>query len=82
MTIILTTHDVTGLGKRIPWVVCINKHLISQGPPNKSLTSDNLLKTYGLAVDANNSLINDDVIPISEPVDTTESGPYNNRASE
>ena len=82
MTIILTTHDVTGLGKRLPWVVCINKHLISQGPPNKSLTSDNLLKTYGLAVDSNNLLVNDDVIPISEPVDTTGSGPYNNRASE
>lgn len=53
MTIILTTHDITGLGKRLPWIVCINKTIISQGPPNEVLTSENLLKTYGLATDIN-----------------------------
>ena len=51
MTIILTTHDVTSLGKRLPWVVCINKSIISQGPPNEALNQENLLKTYGLATD-------------------------------
>jgi ABC-type Mn2+/Zn2+ transport system ATPase subunit len=82
MTIILTTHDVTGLGKRLPWVVCINKRLISQGPPNEALTSDNLLKTYGLAVDVNNLVVNDDELSISRFVDSHSSWPYNNRAPE
>ena len=82
MTIILTTHDVTGLGKRLPWVVCINKRLISQGPPNEALTSDNLLKTYGLAVDVNNLVVNDDDLSISKFVDSHRSWPYNNRAQE
>jgi len=49
MTIILTTHDIAGIAKRLPWVVCMNKKIISQGPPNEILTSANLLKTYGLA---------------------------------
>jgi ABC-type Mn2+/Zn2+ transport system ATPase subunit len=53
MTIILTTHDITGLGKRLPWIVCINKTIISQGSPNEVLTSENILKTYGLATDIN-----------------------------
>lgn len=49
MTIILTTHDIVGIGKRLPWIVCINKSIISQGTPEETLTSSILLKTYGLA---------------------------------
>jgi ABC-type Mn2+/Zn2+ transport system ATPase subunit len=48
-TIILTTHDIVGIGKRLPWIVCINKSIISQGTPKETLTSTILLKTYGLA---------------------------------
>jgi zinc/manganese transport system ATP-binding protein len=49
MTIILTTHDLGGIGKRLPWVICINKTIIAEGNPLRILTKDNLLKTYGLA---------------------------------
>jgi ABC-type Mn2+/Zn2+ transport system ATPase subunit len=65
MTIILTTHDITGLGKRLPWVVCINKSIISQGPPKDALTEENLLKTYGLSTDIIN-LIDDRYTSISD----------------
>jgi ABC-type Mn2+/Zn2+ transport system ATPase subunit len=48
ITIILTTHDISGIAKRLPWVVCMNKRIISEGPPREVLTNENLLKTYGL----------------------------------
>lgn len=49
MTIILSTHDITHIATRSPWVVCFNKHVIAEGPPQDVLKEDNLLKTYGLA---------------------------------
>ena len=56
MTIIMTTHDLHGVGKRLPWVICMNRTLIAEGDPSKILTEDNLLKTYGL-VDENTHII-------------------------
>jgi zinc/manganese transport system ATP-binding protein len=49
MTIIMTTHDLGGIGKRLPWVICMNKAIIAEGDPSMILTKDNLLRTYGLA---------------------------------
>ncbi|MEP6575288.1 MAG: metal ABC transporter ATP-binding protein [Nitrososphaerota archaeon] len=49
MTIILTTHDLSGIARRLPWVVCINRNIIAEGKPEDTLTEINLLKTYGLA---------------------------------
>lgn len=57
MTIIMTTHDLGGIGKRLPWVICMNKRVIAEGNPLKILTKDNLLRTYGLA--DYNDIIND-----------------------
>ncbi len=48
MTIILSTHDITHIAKRSPWVVCFNKSIISEGYPRDVLKEDTLLKTYGL----------------------------------
>jgi len=48
ITIILTTHDISGFAKRLPWVVCMNRRIISEGPPAEVLTKENLLETYGL----------------------------------
>lgn len=48
MTIILTTHDLSGIVRSLPWVVCINRHIIAEGRPEDTLTEINLLKTYGL----------------------------------
>jgi ABC-type Mn2+/Zn2+ transport system ATPase subunit len=48
VTIILSTHDITTIAKRSPWVVCFNKSVISEGCPLDVLKEDTLLKTYGL----------------------------------
>jgi ABC-type Mn2+/Zn2+ transport system ATPase subunit len=48
MTIVLSTHDITHIAKRSPWVVCFNKSIISEGYPRDVLKEDTLLKTYGL----------------------------------
>jgi ABC-type Mn2+/Zn2+ transport system ATPase subunit len=48
LTIIMTTHDLTGIARRLPWVVCMNKKIIAEGKPSEVLTDANLLKTYGL----------------------------------
>jgi zinc/manganese transport system ATP-binding protein len=48
LTIIMTTHDLPGIARRLPWVVCMNKTIIAEGPPSEVLTNANLLKTYGL----------------------------------
>lgn len=82
MTIILTTHDITGLGKRLPWVVCINKSIISQGPPNEVLTSENLLKTYGLATDINSPGANKDSLSISNILNAHNRGLDTNQEPE
>lgn len=49
MTIILSTHDITNIAKRSPWVICFNKSIIAQGHPFNVLNDGNLLKTYGLS---------------------------------
>ena len=48
MTIIMATHDIRGIARRLPWVVCMNKTVIAEGRPSDILTDKNLLKTYGL----------------------------------
>lgn len=48
MTIIVTTHDLAGIAKRLPWVVCMNGNVIAEGKPEDTLTEKTLLKTYGL----------------------------------
>lgn len=61
MTIIMTTHDLGGIGKRLPWVICMNKTVIAEGDPSMILTKDNLLRTYGLAEDNDNINTNDNI---------------------
>jgi ABC-type Mn2+/Zn2+ transport system ATPase subunit len=48
VTIIMTTHDIRGIAKRLPWIVCMNRTIIAEGRPSDILTDKNLLKTYGL----------------------------------
>lgn len=48
MTIIMATHDIRGIARRLPWIVCMNKTVIAEGRPSDVLTDRNLLKTYGL----------------------------------
>jgi ABC-type Mn2+/Zn2+ transport system ATPase subunit len=56
LTIILTTHDLSGIAKRLPWAVCMNKKIIAEGTPSEVLTETNLLRTFGLIVEEKNDL--------------------------
>ena len=78
MTIIISTHDIMGLGKRLPWVVCINKSIISQGPPNEALTSDTLLRTYGLAIDVNSIAVDKESLSVPLVEDHNDGSYANN----
>jgi zinc/manganese transport system ATP-binding protein len=48
MTIIMTTHDIDGIAKKLPWIVCLNKNIISQGEPSSTLSDNILYRTYDL----------------------------------
>ena len=63
VTIIMTTHDLSGIARRLQWIVCMNKRIIAEGYPREVLTDRNLLKTYGLMGNGNNN--NDDVTDIN-----------------
>jgi ABC-type Mn2+/Zn2+ transport system ATPase subunit len=57
MTIIMATHDIQGIARQLPWIVCMNKIVIAEGRPTDVLTDMNLLRTYGLM---NNSIADTD----------------------
>ncbi|HKO40556.1 MAG TPA: ABC transporter ATP-binding protein [Nitrososphaeraceae archaeon] len=40
ITIILTTHDINGVARKLPWIVCLNKSIIWQGPPDSNLSEN------------------------------------------
>ena len=61
LTIIMTTHDLSGIARRLPWVVCMNKKIIAEGTPSETLTDANLLKTYGLVDNNNEGDAGDDI---------------------
>jgi ABC-type Mn2+/Zn2+ transport system ATPase subunit len=63
VTIMMTTHDLSGIAKRLQWVVCMNKRIIAEGYPREVLTDRNLLKTYGLEGNGDNN--NDDVSDVN-----------------
>jgi ABC-type Mn2+/Zn2+ transport system ATPase subunit len=46
ITIILTTHDINTVARKLPWIVCFNKSIISQGPPDSTLSDSILYRTY------------------------------------
>jgi len=48
ITIILSTHDIDGIAKKLPWVICFNKSIISQGSPSTTLSESAIYRTYNL----------------------------------
>jgi ABC-type Mn2+/Zn2+ transport system ATPase subunit len=57
----MTTHDLSGIARRLPWVVCMNKKIIAEGTPSEVLTDANLLKTYGLVDNNSEGDVGDDI---------------------
>ena len=50
MTIVLTTHELNAVAAHLPWVVCVNRRIIAEGPPDEIFTDAILGRTYGSAL--------------------------------
>lgn len=46
MTILITTHDLNAAAAHLPWVICLNRTIIAQGPPEVVFTEPVLNETY------------------------------------
>jgi zinc/manganese transport system ATP-binding protein len=46
ITILLTTHDLNAVAAHLPWLICFNRGVIAQGPPDRVFTPDILRATY------------------------------------
>lgn len=46
MTILMTTHDLNAAAAHVPWVVCLNRRIVAQGPPDQIFTPEILNATY------------------------------------
>jgi zinc/manganese transport system ATP-binding protein/zinc transport system ATP-binding protein len=46
VTILMTTHDLNTAAAHLPWVICLNRRVIAQGPPDEIFTEEILNETY------------------------------------
>jgi zinc/manganese transport system ATP-binding protein/zinc transport system ATP-binding protein len=46
MTILISTHDLNTAAAHLPWVVCLNRRVIAQGPPEDVFTVEIMNETY------------------------------------
>jgi len=46
ITILMTTHDLNAAAAHLPWVICLNRHVVSQGNPEEVFTEKVLNETY------------------------------------
>ena len=46
-TVLMATHDLTGLAQRFDEVVCLNRHVCAYGPPDVAFTPEVLAELYG-----------------------------------
>jgi zinc/manganese transport system ATP-binding protein len=51
MSILLTTHDINGLAAHLPRLVCFNRTVVADGPPDQVLHPYVLERTYGAPMD-------------------------------
>jgi zinc/manganese transport system ATP-binding protein len=51
MTIVLTTHDINGLAAHLPRLICFNRTVIADGPPDQVLHPYVLERTYGASME-------------------------------
>jgi ABC-type Mn2+/Zn2+ transport system ATPase subunit len=47
VTVVMTTHEINAVAAHLPWVVCVNRTIIAEGPPSQVYTSEVLGRTYG-----------------------------------
>ena len=46
VTVLMTTHDLNTAAAHLPWVICLNRRVIAQGPPEAIFTEEILNLTY------------------------------------
>ena len=47
ITIAMTTHEINAVAAHLPWLVCINGHVLAEGPPSQVISPEILNLTYG-----------------------------------
>lgn len=47
ITLLMTTHDLNAAAAHVPWVICLNRHVVAQGAPEEIFTPAVLNETYG-----------------------------------
>ena len=47
ITIAMTTHEINAVAAHLPWLVCINGHILAEGPPSEVISPEILKLTYG-----------------------------------
>lgn len=47
ITVVMTTHELNAVAAHLPWVVCLNRRLVAEGPPSEVFTPEVLKRTYG-----------------------------------
>ena len=40
-------HEINAVAAHLPWVVCLNKTIVAEGPPAEVFTPETLYNTYG-----------------------------------
>jgi len=46
LTILMTSHDLNIVAAHLPWVICLNRHLVAEGRPEHIFTETILNETY------------------------------------
>ena len=46
VAILITSHDLNWVAAHLPWVVCLNRHVIAEGDPQTVFTTEVLGETY------------------------------------
>jgi hypothetical protein len=46
ITVLMTTHDLNAAAAHVPWVICLNRTVIAEGPPEVVFTEETLNRTY------------------------------------
>ena len=47
ITVMLTTHEINAVAAHLPWLVCLNGHILAEGPPAEVISPEILRQTYG-----------------------------------
>ena len=47
VAVVFTTHDLNGVAAHLPYLVCLNRRVIAEGPTRSVMTDDVLERTYG-----------------------------------